>query len=382
MANQSTWIYKQEIRINKIINVMDKREFIKSSLLTAFVAMPVSLLTNTKDVNEKFKHWVWINPNPGDTETNVVRQFTKFYDAGVRGIFFEADSEKHFRIARRSSIEAHRWMWTLNRGENTLLNAHPDWYAKNRKGESCADNPPYVDYYRWLCPSRDEVHAYLEENVRNILSKQYVDGIHLDYVRYCDVILAVNLWDKYGIKQNEELPEYDYCYCEICRNKFKVQHGIDPLEIAFPAQSLSWRKFRYDNVNRLVNRLSAVAASYKKPITAAVFPTPEVARRIVRQDWTNWNLNGVCPMIYHGFYKEDVKWIGDAVAEGIHFLNGKFPLYAGLYLPDFKNNLELQQGMEYALKNGAAGISLFGNVTDEVLTTLEKVSANVNRSMK
>lgn len=41
-------------------------------------------------------------------------------------------------------------------------------------------------------------------------------------------------------------------------------------------------------------------------VTAAVFPTPEVARRNVRQDWVNWNLTGVFPMVYHGFYKEHV----------------------------------------------------------------------------
>jgi hypothetical protein len=68
-------------------------------------------------------------------------------------------------------------------------------------------------------------------------------------------------------------------------------------------------------------------------------------------------------MIYHGFYKEGVRWIGDAVAEGVHFLDGKFPLYAGLYLSDFKSDDEIRQGIQYALKNGAAGVSLFGDVS-------------------
>jgi hypothetical protein len=45
-------------------------------------------------------------------------------------------------------------------------------------------------------------------------------------------------------------------------------------------------------------------------------------------------------MIYHKFYKEDVNWIGDAV-EGVRTLHGKFPLYAGLFLPDFDNQGEI-----------------------------------------
>jgi hypothetical protein len=357
-----------------------RRNFVKSGLAAGISAslLPVAGFgAERKNINKTYKHWVWINPKHDDKEEDLQKRYKTYYESGIRGIFFEEDSEKHFRIAKKNNIEAHRWMWTMNRGEKSLLAAHPEWYAKNRKGESCADKPPYVDYYRWLCPSRKEVVQYLEENVRTILKQEYIDGIHLDYVRFCDVILPVNLWDNYKIEQTKELPEYDFCYCEVCRTKYKELKGIDPLDIQFPDQSLSWRKFRYDAITNVVNRLSAVAAEYKKPITAAVFPTPEVAKRIVRQDWTNWNMKGICPMIYHGFYKEDVSWIGDAVAEGVKGINGRFPLYAGLYLPDFKNNNELEKGIEYALRNGAAGVSLFGNVNEDVLKVLKNASTKV-----
>jgi uncharacterized lipoprotein YddW (UPF0748 family) len=216
------------------------------------------------------------------------------------------------------------------------------------------------------------VQQYLEQQVSDILAKDYIDGIHLDYVRYCDVVLPVNLWDNYKIEQTKELPEYDYCYCDVCRASFKEKYGIALSDIQYPEASLSWRLFRYNNISRVVNSLSAIAHKNNKLITAAVFPTPEVARRNVRQDWTNWNLDGVCPMIYHGFYKENVTWIGDAVNEGVHFLAGKFPLYAGLYLPDFKSDDELRQGIQVALKNGAAGVSLFGSANQQVLDILHQ----------
>ena len=191
--------------------------------------------------------------------------------------FFEADSEKHFRAAKAAGLEAHRWMWTFNRAE--LVTSNPDWYSKNRKGESCADHPPYVNYYRWLCPSRPEVQKYLEQQVTDILNKDYIDGIHLDYVRYCDVILPVNLWDHYNLVQTVEMPEYDFCYCEVCRSHFKEQYGVDVTAIQYPDASLSWRLFRYGNITRVVNSLADIAHGKNKKITAAVFPTPEVARR-------------------------------------------------------------------------------------------------------
>ncbi|WP_295667934.1 family 10 glycosylhydrolase [uncultured Mucilaginibacter sp.] len=356
---------------------MNKREFLKTGLLVT-AASAIGLKSEAAETfanskKKKHKNWVWIGPDPKDTEDQLKTRYTAFRAGGVTGVFFEADSEKHFRAAKAAGLEAHRWIWTFNRAE--LLGVHDDWYSKNRNGDSCADKPPYVNYYRWLCPSRPEVQQYLEQQVNDILDKDYVDGIHLDYVRYCDVVLPVNLWGNYHIEQTKELPDYDYCYCDVCRSKFKEQYGTDLSDIQYPEASLSWRLFRYNNIARVVNSLSTIARQHKKLITAAVFPTPEVARRNVRQDWTNFKLDGVCPMIYHGFYKEKVSWIGDAVTEGIHFLSGSFPLYAGLYLSDFKSDDEIRQGIQIALKNGASGVSFFGNVTPSVLDILKQETA-------
>ena len=360
---------------------MDKyhrRKFLKGSVLAGLSAAVLPLASRaevlTVTPQPKFKHWVWTNPNLKDTPEELALRYRKYYEAGIRGIFFEHDSELHFRAAKAQKLEAHHWIWTMNRGEKSLLANHPEWYAKNRKGESCADRPPYVDYYRWLCPSREEVRQYLESVYTAALEKDYVDGIHLDYVRYCDVILPVNLWPDYKLVQTSEAPDFDYCYCEVCQAKYKKTSGMTLSEVEYPEASPSWRSFRYQQVNEVVQRLSKVAAKYKKPMTAAVFPTPDIAHRNVKQDWVNWKLDGVCPMIYHGFYRENVAWIGTAVAEGVRALQGKFPLYAGLYLPDFKNDEELGQGIRHALANGAAGVSLFGEITDASLAALKKAS--------
>ena len=355
---------------------MNKREFLKSAVLAgAGVAILKTSVGKTVKENNKpqgLKHWVWENPDQKETDEMMKEKYKRFYSAGVKGMFFENDSERHYKAAKNAGLEAHRWMWTMNRGEKELLENHPDWYAVSRDGKSCATNPPYVNYYRWLCPSKPEVQEYLKKQVENIVKQDYIDGIHLDYIRFCDVILPVNLWGNYKIEQTKELPEYDFCYCETCRKAYKEKTGIDPLDLEFPDQSPSWRKFRYEQINNVVNSLAEIAQKNKKPITAAVFPTPEIARRIVRQDWTNWNLDGVCPMIYHGFYREQVNWIGDAVEEGIHFLCGKFPLYAGVFLPDFKSMDELETGIKVAIENGASGVSLFGSVDEKVLEVLRK----------
>lgn len=324
----------------------------------------------TSNVGGNYKHWIWVTADAKEN-TDPGPLYKHYRESNIYGLFFEFDHELHYREAKQNNLKAHRWIWTLNENDKEIIASHPEWYSVNRKGESCVERPPYVSYYHWLCPNHGEVVKHLENKVREILAKEYVDGIHLDYIRYCDVILPVNLWSKYGIRQTEELSEYDYCYCAICRKKFKALSGLDPSEIQFPDQNLSWRKFRYDSITNVVNALSAVASEYNKQITAAVFPTPDVAKRNVRQDWSNWNLDAVFPMIYHGFYKEDINWIGDAVKEGIRSLPKNIPLYAGLFLPDFKNIDELRKAIHITLNNGAAGISFFGDVSEAVLDVFQ-----------
>ncbi|MGF7231883.1 family 10 glycosylhydrolase [Arachidicoccus sp.] len=362
-----------------------RREFLRNTLLsTAALSLTPALSLAESTSGEKYrrhklKHYVWVQPNKLDTEAGLHTLFQQFSEAGIKGIFIEADSQMHFKIAKKYKLETHRWIWTLNRGDADLLKDHPDWYAVSRKGDSCAIKPPYVSYYRWLCPSKPSTLDFLSKEVNDILSKDYVDGIQLDYIRYCDVILAINLWKKYNIVQTAELPEYDFCYCDHCQQKFHEWSGETLSDIEYPQESLSWRHFRYNQVNDIVNHLAKIAKQHGKPITATGFPTPEVARRLVRQDWTNWNIEAMFPQFYHGFYNENLRWIGDAVKEGVHFLNGKFPLYAGIYLPDFKDNQQIQEGIEYALNNGASGMSFFGKVTPEVLRALTAAVENIKR---
>lgn len=339
-----------------------RRNFIKIAGLglAAMQLKPNDVRAADRHTPLLFDFWLWVRPRETDTDQQLKKRYKTYRDAGIRGMFFEDYSPRHFQIAKEYGLETHRWMWTMNRGEKELLDKHPEYYAVNRLGQSCADQPPYVGYYRFLCPSHPDVPKYLEDLSRQQLEKEDVDGLHLDYIRYPDVVLPVNLWDNYQLDQSTELPEYDYCYSRFSKEAFLRETGIDIDKVERPEQSLSWRSFRYRQITAVVNRICEAAKEYRKPVTAAVFPTPDLARRIVRQDWTSWHLSGVFPMIYHGFYKEPVHWIGTAVSEGVQSLQGKFPLYAGLYLPDFADLAELKQGIALAKANGAAGVSLFG----------------------
>lgn len=315
------------------------------------------------------KNWAWIRLKPEWSDKDYSEYFKKLHDAGISAVLFEGYNENAYRLCKEAGLEAHYWKWTMNRRE--LLDKHPEWFAVNKKGESCYDNPPYVDYYRFLCPSHPEVAQYLAEDYIKDSQLPYVDGMHLDYVRFPDVILPVSLWQNYGIEQTSEHPEYDFCYCELCRAKFKEQTGRDPLDDEFPMEDQSWINFRLDAITNVVKQIADTVRGSGKYLSAAVFPGPSMAKRMVRQDWGNWNLDAYFPMIYNGFYYEGPEWIGRSVEEGVAAINGRAQLYAGVMCPDLKG-ADFVKALDEAYSNGAAGVSFFDGPDDKQLKELRE----------
>jgi uncharacterized lipoprotein YddW (UPF0748 family) len=308
--------------------------------------------------------WAWVHGGPG-TEEEWQEKFAGLRRLGITGVLVGGgETALLSRASRRAGLAFHRWVWVLNRpGDRWARESHPEWFSVNRNGTSCLTTPPYVDYYRWVCPTRPEVRDYLGSLVAEIARDPAVDGVHLDYIRHPDVILPVALWSKYGLIQDREYPEFDYCYCEVCRSSFRAQAGTDPLDLPDPTADRGWREFRWDAVTGVVAGLAQVVHSQSKPISAAVFPTPAIARRLVRQAWDKWPLDAVFPMTYHTFYNQPVTWIGQAVAEGVAALGGAAagrgtPLYAGLYLPSLEP-AGLGRAVRLAREAGAAGVSVF-----------------------
>lgn len=314
------------------------------------------------------KNFVWARIDKNKSDTDYQKWFNLLKDCGISGIMFEGYDENLFHACKDAGLEAHYWKWTMNRAE--MLKVHPEWFAVNRKGESGFDKPAYVDYYRFLCPNHEGVAEYIADDYVKIANLPYVDGVHLDYVRFPDVVLPVSLWKNYNIEQTSELPQYDYCYCDVCRAKFKAQTGKDPMELKFPMEDQSWINFRLDAITHVVDQITKAIKADGKSISAAVFPGPSMARKMVRQDWGNWSLDAYYPMIYNGFYYEGPEWIGRSVKESVETINGKAKIYAGLMFPDIKDTFE--KSLDEAFDNGASGVSFFDGPDEAYLLKLKE----------
>lgn len=356
---------------------MNRREFLISSVQAGVgLGLKPRLALSDMDAHQPSpilgrKYWVWSHLDPKAISAQLKTRYASLKAHGITGVFIGGGlDDREFDVIKSEGLEIHAWMWTTNRGDQWIRDHHPDWYMVSRSGKSCFDHPPYVGYYRWVSPVIPGVQNFINDEVAKLASHPAVSGVHLDYVRYPDVILPRALWRTYNLDQTEELPDYDFCYSDHTRAAFKKVSGRDPLEIINPAEDQEWLHFRYDSVTKLVKKLAKTAHSHGKKVTAAVFPTPSQARKICRQDWDKWPLDGVCPMIYHSFYDQPVDWIGECMIENVQAAT--FPIFAGLYMPAFQNPQEFGKAIQLVHKRGGAGVSLFGGVGDEYWKVFEE----------
>ncbi len=340
----------------------------------------------------KIPCYAWLGGPKQATDLQLVAKFADLRKKGIDGILYSAghDPETYRRVGKAvkaAGMEFEAWIPTLVQEENPKLKH--EWYAVNGLGQSAFDKPAYVDHYKFLCPNREEVFLFLADIYGRVAAVPEVDGIHLDFIRFPDVILARGLWKKYGLIMDREFPQFDYCYCDKCVADFKAESGIDIKAVKDPSTVEAWKQFRYDLITNLVSRLAKEVRGGNKRITAAVFPGPDsVAKKIVRQEWDKWDIDAFYPMNYNDFYLEGTAWIGAMCKEGVSALGGRKPLYSGLFIcpdpeakakePDPENHGlvpgELAAVIRESMANGAAGICLFtpDRMTDEDWAVFEK----------
>lgn len=328
-----------------------------------------------------FTFSTWITYNREKSNTSYHEEFKKYKEHGITEVLVntEANAEALKRlvpIAKQEGIKLHAWIMTVNRPGDKVALEHPEWYMVSREGKSCHDVRPYVDYYQWLCPTRTESREHILNLVSQLADVEGIESVHLDYIRFPDIYLPIGLLPNYNLVQEEELPQFDFCYCDACTSEFEKLHHKNPKSFSNPAIDMEWKQFRLNKIRDLVNEASEIVHKKGKKITAAVFPYPEMADHMVRQRWDKWNIDRVYPMIYHNFYNEETDWVGFATKQGVEDLkNNNTELHTGIYVPPISAD-ELRKAILFAKDNGATGVSFYDGpeITEEQLKVIQELS--------
>ena len=331
------------------------------AFLLFLLFLPVFFSCSSPKPTPQFQFAAWTGSDIAETEAEWNAKLQFFSKNGLTDLFLSASPEETERVvsyAEEFGIDIHAWVWTLNRPGDSTAAQHPEWYAVNRNGHNSFDYRAYVDYYQWLSPFSPGAREYIKANMEQYAAIPGLTSVHLDYVRYVDVILGADLQPKYNLVQDHQFPEYDYGYHPIAREQFKELFGLDPLEMEYPELSMEWLQFRLNAVTSLVNEIAELVHKQDKKLSAAVFPFPEMSRQMVRQDWSNWELDIALPMLYQNFYRQNLDWITFATEQGVHEAHNRFDILSGLYIPSLAPD-ELETAIRNAKTGGAVGVSVF-----------------------
>ncbi len=303
--------------------------------------------------------WTWCGY---DESRDWHGYFQELQDVGVTGVLLGAPKEgleKVIPIADSYGIEVYAWLWIMNNA--SIAKEHPEWLDYNQRGESIRDKKAYVDYYQFLNPAIPEVQEAIVAQVEEIAAIKGLKGISLDYCRYVDAILPTTLWKNYDVVQDKVYPEWDYGYHPQMIKAFISKYGYDPCQQEDINGDKTWHQFRMDKVNEVVDKLVMVAEQYNVEISASPFPTPEMSRRMVYQDWGKWKLDRAFPMIYDSFYTGNLEWIANCIIDCRRDMAPDAHLYFGLYVPGYitHRDFTIFDAMQTALDNGAEGVSFF-----------------------
>jgi uncharacterized lipoprotein YddW (UPF0748 family) len=263
--------------------------------------------------------------------------------------------------ARAAGIEVHAWInvyYAWSNGdvvppEGHVVRSHPEWLVTDSRGVRADERP--VDEWKaagiegyFLSPFSAGARDHIVSVVADLIDRYDVDGIHLDYVRF---------------------PGAEYGFGLDARTRFALEWGFDPVQVHSDSSGVSavvgasgaaaldslWSARRVQQVDSLV--VAIRAATGDLPLSAAVVPDPEVARKDKGQDWINWVHNRwvdfVVPMAYNYRPADLLGW-----AQYLHNAIGRERMLVGLAVYGGRDAY-LDRSVNILRVDGVEGFSIF-----------------------
>jgi uncharacterized lipoprotein YddW (UPF0748 family) len=217
------------------------------------------------------------------------------------------------RRAHAAGLRVHAWVNVLslarNRDAPLLRELGRESVLVDRHGRSLLDYPdleipaPHGLYYRmgtpglYLDPAASGLAALLAETFEELLVRYpELDGLHLDYIRYPDVLPFVP-GSRFGVG-------LDFGYGEQTRARFRRETGAEAPTGNATRNADRWDEWRREKLTELVAAIAARARGARADLalSAAVWTYADRSYLVLGQDWRRWLeeglLNFAVPMAY------------------------------------------------------------------------------------
>ena len=273
--------------------------------------------------------------------------------------------------AHARGLRVHAWVNALSlsgRRDGPLLRElGPGAVLVDQSGRSLLDYPdldvppPDRNYYRlgtpaiWLDPGAPGVADRLVATLAELAAHHpALDGIHLDYIRYPDVIPFVP-GTRFGVG-------LDFGHGPATRDRFRRETGLEPPS---PPDHLgnadAWDAWRRDRVTALVAGIGEAARRARPGLemSAAVWAYADRAYLSLGQDWRRWLEDGLLDFAVAMAYTQDDRLFRYQAEELAHAGRpGATWLGVGAWLFAASPERAVAQ-LRLAREAGAAGDSLF-----------------------
>jgi uncharacterized lipoprotein YddW (UPF0748 family) len=145
----------------------------------------------------------------------------------------------------------------------------------------------------FLSPAHPGVRRWIADNVRELVTRYPVDGVHLDYIRQPAVAIG---------------------YDPTSRARFAMESGVDPLMFGRAPRAerarldSSWAAFQMDQVTEIVRGVRDVLNEVRPglPLSAAVVADTLTALTVKHQPWSRWVRDGLLDRAYLMCYAPSV----------------------------------------------------------------------------
>ena len=204
-------------------------------------------------------------------------------------------------LAEKYNMGVYAWFCTFTEGYegelfgsgvSRFLQENPDSAAVDKDGKNTLEKPVPCDrgLENYVCPANPKVQEYELKLMKEMVQNYSIKGIHLDFIRY-------------------PFPG-NYCYCELCHQKFKQEFDI-PLDSEESTRYML--KWKQNTITNFVNKVHIEIKKINKDlkISALVWKYDDCLEKT--QDWKEWDIDFVTPMFYHKSYGKKIDWIKEEI---------------------------------------------------------------------
>lgn len=195
--------------------------------------------------------------------------------------------------AHKRGIEVEAWLeygfcagWSGyfagSNGRGPLLNAHPDWIAMDRAGNTQVSDGA-GGFFTWLAHAHPAAQQFLLDLGNELVERYDLDGLQLDRIRY---------------------PSTAFGYDPVTSAAYQAARGVPP---PANAEDANWKRWRADGLNAFMRRAFAEVKARRGTVRVTSAPVAlNTSYDLYLQDWPAWLRDGSLDLVYPQIYRTDI----------------------------------------------------------------------------